>query len=346
MCVKDTNLENRQSNWAKPNLNNEQKRRIKKLYKYSDFRPILGLLYDYMMISISALISLEISFLFYPISIILIASRQRALASLFHDAAHGTLFASKFLNIWAGRMFCGWLIFQSFDAYKTSHVKLHHKQIGDVKKDPDYIHMKNSGVYTESNKIRFLFRYFILPAVGSMSKSYINLLINDRFIKGFHKQNNNKIDLMGILTFHFFASAIFIYTEIIYIIVLFWWIPLLIVHPAIGWWIELSEHFPMMEKTNNERIFYSRNRYPSKLEKFILSIHNDNYHLTHHLFPGIPYWNLGKATSILREDPEFYKWDSKWGGIFTSSKPHQCSLIKYVWKEHDFDTNDPLIGRA
>ena len=79
-----------------------------------------------------------------------------------------------------------------------------------------------------------------------------------------------------------------------------------------------------------------RNRYAAWYERLIIGMHGDNYHLTHHLLPGIPHWTLAKATKILREDRDFRAWDDVWGGIFSKKTPERVSFIGYVIDDHGF----------
>jgi fatty acid desaturase len=63
-----------------------------------------------------------------------------------------------------------------------------------------------------------------------------------------------------------------------------------------------------MDFQNNYRkdIHMSRNRVLySKIGNFFLNIHNEGFHLVHHLYPNMPSWNLKKAHKILMEDNEY-----------------------------------------
>jgi fatty acid desaturase len=92
----------------------------------------------------------------------------------------------------------------------------------------------------------------------------------------------------------------------------------------------------MMDVAGARAVFYSRNRYAAWPERFFIGMHGDHLHLTHHLLPGIPHWNLAAATEILREDPAFCEWDKAWGGILTTQSPERMSLLKYIVNIHEF----------
>ena len=39
--------------------------------------------------------------------------------------------------------------------------------------------------------------------------------------------------------------------------------------------------------------------------RFFLQPHHVGYHVEHHLYPGVPHYNLQKLHELLRETPEF-----------------------------------------
>ena len=49
----------------------------------------------------------------------------------------------------------------------------------------------------------------------------------------------------------------------------------------------------------------SRDIVPGPIEAFLLSPHNVNYHLSHHLHPSVPFFNLDKLHLVLMQEPRF-----------------------------------------
>jgi len=320
--------------FAKPVLSREQKARIKALYQRDNYHGFVTIIQDAAAVAMAILLTTW-SFWLYPVSLLIIGARQRALASLLHKAAHGTLFKRQFLNASVGRIFCGWPILQSFAAYRQSHVLNHHPKIGEEADDPDLLFMIAEGIYEEQSRSVFLRRYVFGPLLGGRSFRYVWFLLKDRLGGPLHK-GEHRVETIAILVFHTFVAILMYQLSVFSYFLLFWWVPFVTVHPVIGWFSELSEHFPMMKVAFDDPSYSSRNRYASIVEALFIGTHGDNYHLTHHLLPGIPHWNLKKATLILREDEEFRTWDNIWGGIFTANNPSRISLIDYIVNYHKF----------
>jgi fatty acid desaturase len=64
----------------------------------------------------------------------------------------------------------------------------------------------------------------------------------------------------------------------------------------------IAEHFALPDETGTDA---TRHIDANWLERFAIAPLNINYHLAHHLFPGIPYYNLPEMTAILFANPEF-----------------------------------------
>jgi fatty acid desaturase len=86
----------------------------------------------------------------------------------------------------------------------------------------------------------------------------------------------------------------------------------------VGWLCEISEHYPLFE-TGKNNLQMTRNRFAKWWEAWFFSMHNENYHLTHHLYASIPFWNLPKAHSVMMKDEEYALYNSCFGGIFSCS---------------------------
>ncbi|EAI1054893.1 phosphoesterase, partial [Campylobacter coli] len=84
---------------------------------------------------------------------------------------------------------------------------------------------------------------------------------------------------------------------------------------------------------NKREIEKSWNRFGNKIELFFTGLHKENYHLIHHLFANIPFWNLDKAHNILCKNEEYRLLNSNMGGIFSSSNQASSLWKKIIKKE-------------
>ncbi|WP_314342182.1 hypothetical protein [Simonsiella muelleri] len=96
---------------------------IKTLYVYDDWHGIVAIIYDHLMIIFAILLS-EFSYWFLPLTVLLIGSRQRALATVLHEASHSALTKNQKLGKILGTYFSGYLIFQSWDSYSLPMLKI------------------------------------------------------------------------------------------------------------------------------------------------------------------------------------------------------------------------------
>jgi fatty acid desaturase len=298
---------------------------IRDLSRLDNWHGCLALLEDYFFIILSIVLTCQVSFYFYPLAVMIIGARQRALATLLHEAAHGVLAKNKRLNFALGFFFSGCLIFQTFTAYKNSHVHLHHGHFGDASLDPDYQFHIQEGLYNVTKPREFVI-HIILTFLFWKVPSYLYSLIKCRLLKG-----PSRLESVVLLLYLLTIVLLPIVLNFCKIFILFWIIPYLTTFQIIGWFIELSEHYPLME-IKSINVYMSRNRKSHWLESFFTSIHNENYHLAHHLNPSTPFWNLPKAHKIRLRDPIYANIDKYAGGIFISSNSSD-SIIRSILEQ-------------
>jgi len=294
---------------------------------------LLAWIEDVLIIGIFIFLAHSVSYYFYPLSLIVIGSRQRALATLVHESAHKRLAKNNFLNNILGTFLSGYLIFQKMSAYKKSHIANHHAHFGDKNKDPDYIYALKEGIYEKDLTAKlFLKKYIFYPFLLTKMPSYINSLIFDRLL-----ENENKQETFILIFFWVIIIGSSIIGDFFSLLLMFWIIPYLTTFQITGWFIELAEHFPLMN--NSYSLHMSRNRHSRGVEKFLTGMHNENYHLVHHINPGVPFWNMKKAHNLYMEDEEYVVWDKKTEGIFFSHNNRQ-SIIKSMMEHFNNKTNE------
>lgn len=300
-------------------------RRLNALIALDNWHGPLAILQDYSIIA-GAISLYFIHPYLYPLTVIIIGSRLGALSNLAHEAGHKRLAKNRTLNYLLGTFFTGYLVLQEFHAYVDMHVKRHHINFGSKKSDPDYCYHIEEGLYGKYTKDVFLKKYIYKPLL-------LNGLIN--YVKHILVSRGPNYQAYKFYFYFMYAYLGIIFSLLLYLkyvkyLFLFWLIPYFTVFQLIGWFIDIAEHFPLMN--NKIDIQMSRNRFSHPIEAFFFNAHNENYHLVHHLRPAIPFWNLPKAHKILMEDSDYADANRNVGGIFLSS--NSCApLIKTIFNE-------------
>lgn len=288
------------------------KRQIKTLYVYDNYHGLIALLSSYLLIALAIIAAEKFPYLL-PLSLIIIGSRQRALATLLHEASHSVLAKNKTLNRILGEYFAGNLVFQSWSSYKRSHVVDHHQKLGDPDKDPDLQYYIAAGMYLKKTRQQMIVQHLLVPALFLNAFSSLKYLVIHRLLRA-----SRPIELITITTTHCMLAAAGSYFFGLELYVLYWLVPYLTVFQAITWFIELAEHYPIV-KDAKYSLYATRNRFSHPLEHFLTAMHGENFHLIHHLFPSIPFWNMKRAHRILLQDKDYARINASFGGIFLSS---------------------------
>ena len=221
-----------------------------------------------------------------------------------------------------GTFLSGYLIFQTMGSYRKSHVHGHHTHFSDPEKDPDYHYAIGEGLYEKNSVAAFRKKFIFSPLLLTKVPSYLKaLLISRLFVK------KDQYELLAMLSLWSVIIASSVYVGITEYLVLFWLVPYLTTFQIIGWFIEMSEHYPLMK--NDTNLYMSRNRHSHPIEHFFTGMHNENYHLIHHLFPTLPFWNLPKAHQLLMTDQGYADYDKECSGIIWSNNTNP-SILAYA----------------
>ena len=65
----------------------------------------------------------------------------------------------------------------------------------------------------------------------------------------------------------------------------------------------VAEHFG--ELAYDSLLTSTRTVKANAIERFLIAPHNVGYHLEHHLYPAVPYYNLPKLHDLLMETEEY-----------------------------------------
>ena len=273
------------------------KEQYEEIKEKQDWRNVLSISSNWLQMSAAMAL-----FFFYPnvitflVALVIIGSRQFALAVLAHDAAHNLLFANNKVNDWAGQWFCAYPIFQDNRVYRPYHLKHHrHTETDD---DPDLV-LSSPFPITKRSFIRKVFRD--LTGITGV-KRYWGSLSSIFRTKGdnvFNKISKTFNKLHGFLISNLIIFVLISTTMHWSLFLLLWWLPSFTYYSLIIRIRNISEH--AVTPGNND-FDNTRTTKSTVLTRFLMVPHNVNYHLEHHLFTRCPWYNLPKAHSMMIEN--------------------------------------------
>jgi fatty acid desaturase len=235
-------------------FNPEIRKELRRCFELDNWHGLLELLEDWIIIAAVTLISelalnhwhLFAGVVVYFSAILIIGSRMRALADLLHQSAHRTLAKNKVLNFALGTFPSGYLVLQSFTGYYFSHIKRHHNYLGDPALDPDYIGLQENGLYGQGLFAANVRCYLIRIFHPVTTLSYLRYLLQHRIL---NRQETYQERLIRIF---YLISLLYVLLGLGWgkLVLFYWIIPFVTTANWIGAFIELTEHYPLMEIGN------------------------------------------------------------------------------------------------
>jgi fatty acid desaturase len=293
---------------------------LQRLSVSDNWHSLLALFAGYALIA-GAVVLGEMSAWLYPLAVLVIGARQRALTTILHDAAHGRAARSKWLNWVVGSYMSGYLIFQAFKPYQHSHVLQHHWFLGHPERDPDFQMYLRAGLYNGLTPGRFFWRHVFATLFLLNAAEYLWYVTKHRSIALVRSRGESAC----FIAFWAVLLALLHAFDGWRLFLLYWLVPYATSFVVIGRFIEIAEHYPMVGQDTTV-LRSTRNRFSHPLEALFFSMHQENYHLVHHLRPDIPFWNLESAHRKMLEDSEYRRVNRDFGGIFLS-RARRPSLI-------------------
>ena len=225
------------------------------------------------------------STILYIFTVSIIASRMRALENLVHEASHNNLFATPALHQHLQFLYA-FPVFRIVQDYRRTHL-LHHKYLGDPRKDPDILRLFGIGLDRLPEKS--FWDLFGLPITGFLTYEYITTTFLE-----FWRSSTCWLSKSG-----FWASILMILAlqELLLQFIYYYLVPFLVILPVIRYWAEISEHLGLDLRS----CLGSSRTNIGFIHRWYLNPHNDGYHTVHHLCSQVPFYLLPRAHKQLME---------------------------------------------
>jgi fatty acid desaturase len=255
----------------------------------------------------------------YILALIVVASRMRALMNLVHQCSHGQLFRNRNINKWVGRLLVAWPLGISVSVYRTAHEN-HHNLLWDPHGDPKIPRYRRLGLFPQNQGMgSFLVKYLVLPRFV--------LHIPRNIAETIHGAGESRTERFGRATYWLACVGLTVLLGIGKDLILYWLVPYVTTFQFIRFWAETAEHIGL---DGSNPWSATRNWTGNTLVRWIFAPHSDHWHLTHHLYSGIPHYRLSEAHRIMMHVPEYADNAHICDGLFFQRRPDSPSVIRDI----------------
>lgn len=276
---------------------------LKPLFKIQSYKHGIAIAYNWIIILATAYLCIQFFNPFsYILAVLIIGARMHALAILMHDASHFRFMKNRKWNDTLTNFTIMYPIFSSVAKYRLNHLR-HHRHL-NTEHDPDWVAKLGRREFTfpksRQEFILSLLSYFFLYQGirdGLWLIGRINKTISDT---GKKVENKTPYFIFLIVLF-----TILTLTGGWTYYLLFWIVPFLSTFFMFQYIRSVAEHFGELAYEND--LNSTRTVKTNLFEQFFIAPHNVGFHLEHHLYPGVPFYNLPKLHKALMQNEAYKK---------------------------------------
>jgi fatty acid desaturase len=273
-------------------------KRLKELQQLKPWKTVAVIAFDWVIIGLSIAASQAVgTWWAWLIAAFVIAGRMHALASIVHEVAHYRLHRNKVLNDWIGDIFVAWPLLLTINSYRQNH--LMHHQHANTELDPDYMVKFNQG--------RFIFPRKFFGFLSSLAGYLVGYHGYQDMRTGLNRLNrklsHSKTYIALRISFYVIVLSSIIFAGYAYEFLIYWLIPYPTIFFGIMYIRSVAEHFAI--ENIDEKLEGTRTVIPHFWERAFFGPHNVSYHLEHHIYAGVPFYNLPALHKEMMKHPQF-----------------------------------------
>ena len=224
---------------------------------------------------------------------ILLPGRQLSLAVLMHEAGHGTLFTSRRLNQWVGQWLCALPTLGNLSTYATGH--LEHHRLAGTRRDPDLPNYRAYPITWES------FRRKVCRDLTGQTGTKLLLSLA--------KGGAGNMEQPGVSDRFLLVKQVFVQTVIFGFLFLagigwtwlLWFVTFMTTYMLVIRLRQIAEHAAVPDLYDPDPRLNTRTVSAPLWQRFLIAPSFVNYHLEHHLMPGVPCYNLPALRTLLEK---------------------------------------------
>ena len=277
---------------------------LRALSKLDPGQALIATATEWLVIGAAVGVSLTLDHpLVYALAIVLIGARQHALTVLAHDASHFRYLPNKRANDFVANLLLAWPVFISVHGFRKFH-GAHHKFLGEARDGNRTLwrthdeagELVADWVYPKS-------RGELLALLARRTALFTGLRWILRGLLSIVVVREPKEWKIGrVLTYALVAGALSMGG---------WWLEfgLLWVLPLCTWHVTaqyirlIAEHSAV--HSEDSAYAATRTTIPRRLEALLILPRNIGYHIEHHWYPSVPYYNLPALHARLMRQPRF-----------------------------------------
>jgi fatty acid desaturase len=271
---------------------------VKQLSVLQPWRTVAAIAGDWVVVGLAIAVSQYFqNIAIYILAVIVIGGRQQALGALMHEFAHYRFINNKAISEWVGDVFVAWPIMASVDAYRNNH--LAHHRYTNTDQDPDWVVTFGTRKFTFPQE----WQSIVLSLVGYLA-IVGSLLDMFEAIQRLAKLDRSTRTYKIIRLAYYAAIAVVLTLTGAWLgFLLYWVVPFLTVFFCVLYIRGVAEHFGSMDYS--DELGSTRTVIPFFWENWLISPHRVNYHLEHHIYPSVPFYNLVKLHRAMMANPEY-----------------------------------------
>ena len=263
---------------------------LKKLNQVNTIRGIFSIASEWaLIIFVAFLCERYFNWPVYVLSVVFIGARLLALGLIMHESVHNLISKNKSLNDFMAEVFCAWPLFISMRSYRVKHLA-HHKWL-NTENDPDYVAKTDNNWRFPMHVSKFI--KLILTQLSGIGIFETFKVMSGKQIK---KARTPIWYHLSRILFYLFIITSFIYFDKGMLLVKYWIVPF-------ATWTQVANRFRRIAEHSGiegrQLAMQTRTTKHSYLTRLLLVPKNISYHCEHHLYPGIPCYNLPKVHNEL-----------------------------------------------
>lgn len=286
---------------------------IKGIIKPSELTPFLehrdalnAFMIFFMYALAFGLVFLAHHFSYLPLTllcILLMGGLWNTVATFIHEAAHGHVFSNNKINDRLGHFFFAAPLGVYLEDYRHLHWE-HHRHTGKMGRDPELNLYRALGLKTSGFTKKEVVWVFVQSIIGISAVKGV-IFLNKFFMSN---RKSGAVKRPGFFEhaavgFWYFVLPVMMWKlGMLGSFLLVWLVPMFTVCLTFLLWHGFGEHIREKESCLCENTF--THNFDPLTKLFIYPIQS-GYHLEHHLFPQLPWYNMSKFRKWAEQRPEY-----------------------------------------